>query len=443
MKFKDKFQFVRENMKKNRSRVYMTILATAMGCAFLMILASVGFGLQETVVKDVTENGVVTEVEVNGKPSEDNAMESAGLTEEDVAYFQSLENVKTVVRRKALQNWEAAYTTGDFSIQYSQTRVVDYPSEVEAGLQLSEGRMPERPNEVVVGYHFPKAFTKVENETVVEFDESLIGKEITLTVPQYFGDERKTKDFKYTVVGIGSEPLRQYSMDEYVNISEEAMSEIEAFTGTAYGTLIEPGMSEEGIKALQEAPSTYSYLGVYANNMDNVQAILDQAKEQGYYAYSPLEQLKEVNILFAVLKIGLIFVGTVAVIIASIGIFNTMSMAVTERTQDIGIMKAIGGSPKMIKSLFLMESAYIGIIGAAIGTVVSFLISYGVNMALPAVVKLVFNEEVGQEIMLSYIPWSLALTCIGISLAVAILSGLKPAAKATRIDVLKALRRDI
>ncbi|WP_078381256.1 ABC transporter permease [Sutcliffiella halmapala] len=442
MKFKDKFQFVQENMRKNRSRVFMTILATAMGCAFLMVLASVGFGLQETIIKDVTENDVVTEVEVYGKEGSGHPDANTSLTNEDVTYFEGIESVKTVVRRKQLENWEASYALGEYNSN-AQTRVVDYPSEIETGFTLSEGRMPEASNEVVVGYHMVETLSKIENGEHEEFEGSILGKELTLNVPQYFEETRESKDFTFTIVGVASEPTRQHSYDNYVNISEAMMNDIEAYTGTAYGSLIEPSMPEERINELKNAVSAYSYLGVYANNMEQVQGILDQARDDGYHAYSPLEQLKEINLLFAVLKTGLLFVGTIAVIIASIGIFNTMSMAVTERTQDIGIIKAIGGSPKMIKSLFLMESAYIGIVGALIGTVAAYIISYGVNMALPMVIEMVFNEEMGTEVMLSYIPWSLTVICVGISLIVAILSGLKPAAKATRIDVLKALRRDI
>lgn len=442
MKFKDKFQFVRENMKKNRSRVFMTILATAMGCAFLMVLASVGFGLQETIIKDVTQNGVVTEVEVSGKSNPDNSDSRGRLGQSDIEYFEEMENVYTVVRRKQLDNWDSFYTLEDFT-SYADTRVVHYPSEEKAGFSLSEGRMPESPNEVVVGSTLKDSFGKAEDGEFQPFQEELVGKEITLSVPQFFDDKKETKEFKLTIVGIAAEPANQNRYQNFVNITEEKMKEIEDFTGTAYGALLDPYMSEEMIEELKSAQSSYSYLGVFATDMEHVLGIVDKAKEDGYYAYSPLEQLKEINLLFAVLKVGLLFVGTIAVIIASIGIFNTMSMAVTERTQDIGIMKAIGGSPKMIKSLFLMESAYIGIIGALIGTVASYLISYGVNLALPHIIKMVFNEEMGTKVMLSYIPWSLTAICVGISLIVAILSGLKPAAKATKIDVLKALRRDI
>ncbi|CAG9620601.1 ABC transporter permease [Sutcliffiella rhizosphaerae] len=441
MKFIDKYQFVRENMKKNRSRVYMTILATAMGCAFLMVLASIGFGLQETIVKDITQNDVVTEIEVGGKSSEE---ESSGLTDEDITYFESFENVKIVLPQKKLENWEAIYELDGYTSQYSETRVVNYDLETEAGFTLSEGRMPENDNEIVVGFHFAESLWKESESTEnVTYEDSILNSEMTLTVPQYFGDKRETKEWTFKIVGIGEEPANKYAMDSFVNISLQSMQEIEAFTETAYGVLLELYMTDEQIQAAKEVPSNYSYLGVFATSMEEVLPILDKIREEGYYAYSPLERLREVNVLFAVMKIGLIFVGTVAVLIASIGIFNTMSMAVTERTQDIGIMKAIGGSPRMIKSLFLMESAYIGLIGAVIGTIASFIISSAANKALPIIMELVFDEQIGDDILLSYIPLSLALICVGISLLVATLSGLKPASKATRIDVLQALRRDI
>ena len=75
-------------------------------------------------------------------------------------------------------------------------------------------------------------------------------------------------------------------------------------------------------------------------------------------------------------KIGLIFVGVIAVLISAIGIFNTMTMAVTERTQEIGIMKAIGASPNVIRKMFLLESAYIGILGSVLGIIISYGVSF-------------------------------------------------------------------
>jgi acetoin utilization transport system permease protein len=120
-----------------------------------------------------------------------------------------------------------------------------------------------------------------------------------------------------------------------------------------------------------------------------------------------------------------------------------MTMAVTERSQDIGIMKAIGATPKTIKRIFLLESGYIGLWGVGLGTLLAYLVSYGVNFALPIVVEQFIGERVPEGFMLSYIPWSLTAIAVTICMGVTLISGWRPAAKATTVDVLKALRRDV
>jgi acetoin utilization transport system permease protein len=159
--------------------------------------------------------------------------------------------------------------------------------------------------------------------------------------------------------------------------------------------------------------------------------------------YSITEELDSVNLFFNVFKAGLIFVGTIAIVISSIGIFNTMTMAVTERTQEIGIMKALGAQPGIIRRLFLMESAYIGIVGSIIGVVISYAISFAANMLLPIILSSVMGEEAEMDFTFSYIPLSLVLISAGISIGVAMISGLRPAVKATNINVLSALRREL
>jgi acetoin utilization transport system permease protein len=120
-----------------------------------------------------------------------------------------------------------------------------------------------------------------------------------------------------------------------------------------------------------------------------------------------------------------------------------MTMAVTERAPDIGIMKAIGANPKTIKQIFLLESSYIGLIGALIGTLVSYLISYVVNFAIPMIIEMAFGEEAPPDLVFSYIPLSLPIICFVICYLVTILSGLRPAQRATKIDVLSAMRREL
>ncbi|MDF2671157.1 MAG: hypothetical protein K0R67_3463, partial [Paenibacillus sp.] len=156
MKWKDRFRFVRQNMKKNRSRVFMTVLATAMGCAFLIVLASVGFGLQKSVVEEITGGRLLTDINVYGKKDEKNNY--LQLTDDDIAALESIAHVKTVTRRQMVQQ-SVKNTLGELSAQ-NQAMVVHMPSEIKAGFELSEGRMPQNDNEIIVGYNFADTLRK-------------------------------------------------------------------------------------------------------------------------------------------------------------------------------------------------------------------------------------------------------------------------------------------
>ncbi|MEH6995839.1 FtsX-like permease family protein [Neobacillus drentensis] len=451
MKLRDQFRFVRQNMKKNRTRVYMTILATAMGCAFLIVLASVGFGLQKSVVKEILEGGIVTQIDVYGKETNDgNGYRQ--IEDKDIQAFEKLEDVKAVTTRKMLQQ-EGTFSIGNYQLS-TQTVVADFPSEIKAGFELSDGRLAKAKDEVVVGYHFPLNLS-VKGETQKEwFDEKgqlkeefrfngeLIGEKINLTIQKVEDGKPVDKIIPVTVVGISKQPTKEWQEDRSVYISEDILKEIEAFTGTPKGIILESN-SEVELAELEADKNTFDDVKIHAKNMEGVQGIADKLNEEKYATYSVLNELKQVNLMFAIAKVGLIFIGTIAILIASIGIYNTMTMAVTERAPDIGIMKAIGATPRTIKRIFLLESSYIGLIGALIGTVVSYGISYAVNLVIPLIIKQAFGEEPPPDLIFSDIPLSLPIICVAICYGVTILSGLRPAQRATKVDVLKAMRREI
>jgi len=196
---------------------------------------------------------------------------------------------------------------------------------------------------------------------------------------------------------------------------------------------------------VKEDEMFFSEFNIFADTLENVKPILDSLKDKGYSVYSITEQLDQMNVFFLVLKIGLIFVGTIAVLIASIGIFNTMTMAVTERTREIGVLKAIGASPKLIQRLFLMESTFIGLVGTVIAVAISYAISFIANAALPLILKAATGEDAfsNNNIIFSLIPWQLVVIAAAISIGVAMISGYRPARKATKIDVIQALRQEL
>ncbi|WP_147534688.1 ABC transporter permease [Bacillus marasmi] len=449
MKITDQFRFVRQNMKKNKTRVFMTILATAMGCAFLIVLASVGFGLQKSLVKDLMEQRIVTSIDVFGKEIDKGEFQQ--LTDKDVKAFEKIENVKAVTRRKQLMQ-QANYQIGDYQT-HAETIVTHIPSEVKSGFELSKGSLPSNKDEVVVGYDFVKELAlksadakdlyneKGQIREKYKYNEDLIGKKVDLVISNFENNQEVTKTFQVTVVGVAKKPTKKWVYDKNVFISDEILREIEAFTGTPRG-MIKDSYYEETQKSASTG-NEYDQVKIYAKNMEAVKGITEKLEAEKFATYSVMNELNQINLVFNIIKAGLIFIGTIAILIASIGIYNTMTMAVTERAPDIGIMKAIGANPKTIKNIFLLESSYIGLIGALIGTIVSYGISIGVNYALPLVLERFFEESIPNGFLFSYIPWSLPVICFVICYLVTILSGIRPAKRATQVDVLRAMRREV
>ncbi|WP_309121881.1 FtsX-like permease family protein [Paenibacillus sp.] len=431
MKFTDQLAFVRQNARKNKSRLFMTVLATAMGCAFLIVLASVGFGLHKSIVDEIVNDRLVTAIEVWGKEDVGNEP----LTDADMDYLSSVEHVEAVTFRHYLQQSLMPKVEGtDLSEEGVQSIAVDFAQEEKAGFKLHAGRLPLAANEVVIGYSLKETSP-----------EEWIGKTMELQVLQYEGEREVLTPLTANIVGVKAAPTKEWEADRSIYMGIGLLDEIERIAGTRLAGVLDPKLSEEELGWVTPItePRPYQSVQVIAESAERVKGIAETIREAGYYNHSIANELKQVNVMFFIMKIGLGFVGTIAVLIASIGIYNTMTMAVTERAQDIGIMKAIGAHPSTIRRLFLLESGWIGILGAVIGTVVAYGISIGVNAAMPIVIETFMEETLPEGFVFSLIPASLTAFACFVSLAVAMLSGAGPARRATRIDVLRALRRDL
>lgn len=440
MQFKDQLDFVSQHIKKNKLRVFMTILAATMGTAFLIILASVGFGIQDTLKREILDNRLVTQVEVYG----------ADLDTGKADKMKKLDHVKAVVLRQEVNALQE--TKLDKYTSPSGLLVSDFGEEEKAGFSLEKGRLPNSKYEIVVGHDFAN---NLMNEEEVEkfqrqqqgnemndedqadvelphYEGELLGKEITYEFGSFETNETYKEPIKLTIVGIAKAPSKDFISDGKLYADASLIPELEAIYDRH-----KPKESEDSL--------FYSNLNVYADELQNVKGITTSLKDDGYSVYSISEELEQIDVFFLALKAGLIFVGTIAILISSIGIFNTMTMAVTERTREIGVMKALGAKPKLIQRLFLLESAWIGIIGTIIAVILSYAISILANYILPLVVGAALGEEDFGELNVTFsiIPWQLVIIASAISIGVAMVSGWRPARKATQIDVIDALRREL
>src|SRR5271170_2533552 len=184
------------------------------------------------------------------------------------------------------------------------------------------------------------------------------------------------------------------------------------------------------------AAPTYSSLNVRVGSPNQVPVVEDAIKKMGFSAFSLADATSSMRQFFAVLDAFLAIFGSLALAVASIGIVNTLVMAILERRREIGIMKALGASDADVRGLFFAEAGAMGLVGGAAGVTLGWaigrLINFGTNIYL--------ERQHFPSAQIWSVPLWLVLGAVAFSIVVSLLSGLYPAARAARLDPVQALR---
>jgi putative ABC transport system permease protein len=184
-----------------------------------------------------------------------------------------------------------------------------------------------------------------------------------------------------------------------------------------------------------DSPS-YTSLSVRVQSPNQVPAVEDAIKKMGFGAFSLVDATRSMRQFFAVLDGFLAIFGSLALAVASIGIVNTLVMAILERRREIGIMKALGASDADVRGLFFAEAGAMGLVGGAVGVTLGWaigrLINFGMNIYL--------ERQHFPSAQIWSVPLWLVLSAIAFSTVVSLLSGLYPASRAARLDPVQALR---
>jgi putative ABC transport system permease protein len=187
------------------------------------------------------------------------------------------------------------------------------------------------------------------------------------------------------------------------------------------------------------ATQGYDFAVVRAKSLNDASALVPQFRREGFRVQSLEIVLDTANRAFAVINIMLASVGGLALLVAFIGIVNTMLMAIFERTREIGTLKAIGASRGDIGLLFTIEAGLIGLIGSAVGLLGGWALGKLLNRVIRWYIE---REQIPIDADFFVLPWWLAVAALAFGALVGIVAGLYPAARAARLDPLVALRHE-
>ncbi len=173
---------------------------------------------------------------------------------------------------------------------------------------------------------------------------------------------------------------------------------------------------------------------------DNVKEVDGRIADMGLESYAPIKILEQVRFNALMISLTMSFVALVALVVAGLGIANTLLMSVLERTHEIGVMKAVGARDRHIQMLFLVEGALIGLAGSGLGLLSAWLVSYPLDRLARRLAEQQAQTPLSQSFFV--FPWWLLLAVPLFVTMLTMLAALYPARRAARVNPMTALRHE-
>jgi putative ABC transport system permease protein len=173
---------------------------------------------------------------------------------------------------------------------------------------------------------------------------------------------------------------------------------------------------------------------------DNVKAVVGEVRKAGLQAHAALEFIERQRLLFLLIFGGMTCVAAVAMIVAALGIANTMLISVLERMREIGIMKAVGARNGQLQMIFLVEGALIGAVGGGLGLLLAWCASFPGDAWVRGIARRELEFALDQSIFV--FPLWLIITVLGSAILVTTVAAVYPARRGARLDPVTALRHE-
>ncbi len=419
--FKDIIQTAIRNLGRRPVRNILTASGVLIGIVTLVAMVSFGVGVQQEVQRNFETIGLENLFvqpqfeEADGFDPFNQPDPIRPLTPDLVAEIEAIEDVVEVTPSLSLPvGMDITLTTEDETISVG---IIDGPpipfrfgppgrSDLLAGNDLAG----QETGAILVAGLADQLLDEGQS-----YDD-LIGQSIVLTVKLPRGE---SAEFTTTITGI-QDGFARRSLD--IGLEERVAIRSWWFD--------DPDILEQ---------DGYDQLIVRTNNLASVSAVTVAVEELNLNVQSLEAVLNVANQVLALLQALLGSIGALALLVAALGVANTMMMAIYERTREIGVLKALGASAAEIRRMFTLEAGMIGLIGGFLGLIVGALLGRLVDFVAH---KYLVNEGVTGVGLLSVIPWWLAVGALLFATLIGVVAGLYPAARAARLDPVTALRHE-
>jgi len=449
MKLYDSIELAARNLRESVLRNSLTTLGISVGVASLVAMLSLGIGLQQLASRRLQRSGLFDSIVVTSRRnlrSFDREQEESGPAPAESPDLNEAARLKIANVAGVVEVYPDLrfITEVRFEDKPHLTMVAGLPSSSKDGdsFEGMQGRFfsAEDAHEVILQKSFAaellgKSTRGPDEINVVDVARPLIGKQVMMRYSERESSGQDAASYSVishemplTIVGVtdldpdsmrGSARARLFIPQKLI----ESMRPMQAYDMRASG----------GVTSSQPI---YSNVVARVSGAGKVDAVEQAIKKLGFNTFSILDATKSMRRFFAILDLFLGIFGSLALTVASIGIVNTLVMAILERRREIGIMKAVGASDADVRGLFFAEAGAMGLLGGICGTALGWLIGRVINFGTNIYLK---RQGFPPEHIWSVPVWLVAGT-LGFSFVVSLLSGLYPASRAARLDPVQALR---
>ena len=447
MRFIDLIKLGARNLLRRKARTALTVIGVIIGTISIVVMISIGIGMNESFEASVMENGNMTVIEIYAnswyEDKDGNWQEKKQeLTEKTIKQIREIEHVKNIT---PMLYGDAQLVAKKKYTSYLNLMVMDMDCYEDFGYPaLEDGTYPNKANSqdrIYYGSQMYMDFGYFNGSRYVTKEIDFDRDKLELQFMRYEQNPKK-KQYSYTVENMVkiAQSESGYSMADYY-----AFMDIDLYKKifSKYADTLKLSDRKNALASLDKYENIY----INVDNMNNVTEVQDKLEELGFKSESQMQYIKPMQDTAKMLEIILGAIGGVAMLVSAINIANTMIMSIYERTREIGIMKVLGCKVGDVKKLFLFEAGLIGFIGGTIGVGLSYIVSWLLNKYGGDIFSgfmgggMYYGEQTTQTAM-SVIPFWLPFFAAGFGILVGLMSGFFPALRATRISAIEAMKNE-
>lgn len=440
------------NLGRMRWRTVLTAMGVVIGTAALVLLVSLGVGLQRLALQDIAKQfGAATIITVYPFGQAMGPMSGPPGQSGEVPKKQAKLDDKAVKKFKKLEHAQAVFATREIPVSRLRFGRLEGPPFSMIGidkeavkvldLKVAQGHIAFGGKKVILGAQVPKQFFDQEGAGPQRSEQAgkldLLNERLDITVGGGGGEGGPSMSGPggETAVSGGGSPAKTRRYRAKV----AAILKAGGFEND-FRIFVPSRQAEKLAKVLpREQREQYSWVKIKIDSPNAVTNAQKEVESMGYSVVSLNDMLKGLNTFFVVIQAVLGGIASIALLVAAFGIANTMTMAIYERTKEIGVMKAIGAAGGDIMRIFLMEAATIGFVGGLAGILFGFLLGKAINAGLYLYFADQMKDIAGGVITTPI--WLMLFTLI-FATGIGLLSGVFPAARASKLSPLGALRHE-